>query len=863
MTMLTTRPARAQWRALLASGSLCLLVACGGGESSAPIEVAPSFLSQPLDVQTTVGNEARFTAEVQGSELKYQWQRSTDGGGTWLDVDQGTGASLVLKAVSLADHSSKFRVVISTKGGSITSSAASLSVTSALLPAAITVQPAPVQLSVGGNASLTVTATGSTLAYQWQSSADGQSWQDLAGATSAQLQVSAASLSQSGTLYRVVVGNSLGKVTSVAVALTVMAAPAIPSFATQPVALSVTAPASASFSAQALGSPAPSYQWQRSTDKGASWDDVAGAVNASFTIAATTAADSGTLYRVLARNASGSVASEAVLLSVTPAAQPVSISQQPQDLSLAAGQTASWTVLASGSPSPAYQWQLSTDGGASYANINGATQASYSLVVGAADNGRQYRVQISNSQGTVSSRAARLTVVAPQSALSGRAWTKGQLLETGDGLMPGVMAAGIDDQGRVISVFAKQDGARIALQAVRSVPGAAGAPASVSSPVILDKDWPFDWKTGVNLSVSPAGNALAGWPVVAPCTANSYSSSGKCNYWVVARFLQSSGVWEAPVVVADMPMPMFEASINDAGDIAGLANTWTRDAKGELDASTLGVIWRAAGQASFTRRAFAVADVTDIFIPRALTLANTGGFLVSGIGKQGLVQSYDVVAYRGHVRDGLGAREVIDLRGGNVPDVKAYGNALGQFALLWSQDNGSRPSTYVASLDQAGGNWSLTDLGLAPFASASAYAAALSDSGDFHLYAWGRCSQMRRHGGVWGAETPLPVGSCAGAPVFKLARNGDFLALQTTQGSAGRWLSFDAARQESVHGYSTEGQGEGFLLGLPALPKGELLLAPNGIGAYLSLNAYDVLPGPGMPNGDSRGVISLWGVSFK
>lgn len=864
MTMMNWSCSRTQLRPLLASLSLCVLVACGGGDGPAAVEVSPSFVSQPLDVQATVGGDVRFTAEAQGTELKYQWQRSNDGGTSWRDVDQASTPSLVLKGVSLNDHNSKFRVVISYKGSSITSSAANLSVVSAVLPAAITVQPAPLQLVVGASGSISVTAVGSALSYQWQSSSDGQTWQDLAGATSAQLQLSASSVAQSGTLYRVVLANDLGKLNSAAVTLTVLAAPTLPSFSAQPMAVSVTAPASASFTAQALGSPAPSYQWQRSSDKGTTWVDVDGANGATYTTAPTQLADSGTLFRVLARNTSGTVASEAVALNVTAAAEPISISQQPLDLSVMLGQTARWTVQASGSPSPTYQWQFSADGGTTYTNINGATQATYSLVASVSDSGRLYRVQIGNSQGTVSSRAARLTVAAAQSALAGRAWTKGQQLETGDGVMPGVVASGIDDQGRVMSVFAKQDGARIVLQAVRSKPGATGASPTVSAAVRIDTEaWPFDWKSGVSLSVSPGGNAIAGWAVEAPCTATTYAVSGKCNFWVVARYLDSTGSWESPVVVADMPMPTFEASINDAGDIAGVANTWTRDGTGAVEPSTLGVIWRAAGQPAFSRRAFPVADISDIFIPRGLSLASTGDFLVSGLGKQGLVQSYDVVAYRGHVRDGLGAREVVDLRGSNVTDVKAFGNARGQFALLWSQDNGTRPSTYVANLDQRGGAWSVSDLGLPPFAGTTTYGAALSDGGEFYLYAWGRCSLTRRSAGSWSEEAALPAGTCAGAPVYKLARNGDFLALQTNASSAGRWLSFDAARREVIRGYSAQPQGDGYLLGLPGLPKGELLLAPNGIGAYISLNAYDVLPSPAAPNGDSRGVSSLWGLSFK
>jgi glucose/arabinose dehydrogenase len=84
--------------------------------------------------------------------------------------------------------------------------------------------------------------------------------------------------------------------------------------------------------------------------------------------------------------------------------QPPSIITQPSNLTVAVGQTATFSVAATGSQPLTYQWQRGTT------NISGATGASYSLVAGAGDNGATFRVVVTNAFGTVTTSSATLTV---------------------------------------------------------------------------------------------------------------------------------------------------------------------------------------------------------------------------------------------------------------------------------------------------------------------------------------------------------------------------------------------------------------------------------------------------------------------
>jgi sugar lactone lactonase YvrE len=90
-----------------------------------------------------------------------------------------------------------------------------------------------------------------------------------------------------------------------------------PSITQQPADASVVAPATATFTAASTGTPAPTVQWEQSTDAGTTWTAIAGATSASFTTPATVLADSGTLFRAVFSNAAGSATSNAARLTVT------------------------------------------------------------------------------------------------------------------------------------------------------------------------------------------------------------------------------------------------------------------------------------------------------------------------------------------------------------------------------------------------------------------------------------------------------------------------------------------------------------------------------------------------------------------
>jgi Divergent InlB B-repeat domain len=86
------------------------------------------------------------------------------------------------------------------------------------------------------------------------------------------------------------------------------------------------------------------------------------------------------------------------------------VTASPNDLTRREGATATFAASASGTPSPAVQWQVSVDGGGSFTNVPGATSSTLSFTTQLADNGRRYRAVFTNSGGSATTAAAILTI---------------------------------------------------------------------------------------------------------------------------------------------------------------------------------------------------------------------------------------------------------------------------------------------------------------------------------------------------------------------------------------------------------------------------------------------------------------------
>jgi hypothetical protein len=818
-----------------------------------------------------------------GSNLAYQWQRSTDGGTGWGAIPGATAASYTLAAVDVSMNGQQFRVVVTGAGGSVTSSAVTLSVTAAVAAPAIGVQPAAQVATAGGSASFAVTASGTALAYQWQDSRDGgTTWSAIAGATAATLTLQPLTLADDGRQLRVVVSNSAGSVPSTAVTLTVNPTTAAPTITAQPPSVSVTAPQTANFTVLASGTPAPGCQWQQSANGGSTWAAIGGATSCSYTTPATSTADSGRQFRAVVSNSAGSVASAAATLTVAAAPVAPTISTQPQSASVTVPATATFTVAATGTPTPAYQWQVSTDAGVTFVNINGATTASYTTPATATgDNGRRYRVVVSNTAGTLNSGAAVLTVnAAAVSPLAGRSWRTGQLLVAGDAAIGNVKSV-IDDAGNVTVAYTKSNGTRTVRYAVRGTPNALGTAPAWSVPVALDLADDAAaaaalqyWAPSVQaVAAAPAGDVAVLWDRAVACDATSYLTTGGCVASYLSRYRAATATWEAPVPVPGL-LPGTAAngvSINDQGDLLVLGSGWVRSAGSPGYTAKDALFMRAAGEATFRQQLLQDSNVRSF----QLRMDNRGELLMAASYTQG--GPADIVVFRGNVASGLTLTPTtLDTRVAVATLILAEVGLNGQQAVVWSQDNGVRETTYAAIASSSSAAFAVADTGenlQPPSACGGCSRLFVTDTGDvliYDLYGQSRVSWSAAAG--WGSVQSINGLAALGRRVG-FSRRGDFVQL-TTSGSSGindigYTKAYDAARNVLlpdpgyVLGTATQDDFSNTYFYLYASAYPDPLVSVGGIAFQSILWGFSALPTPAQPAGRASAVNNLWGVYLK
>ena len=172
-----------------------------------------------------------------------------------------------------------------------------------------------------------------------------------------------------------------------------------PVFTNQPTSFTNLVSSNATFSVTAGGTAPLSYQWFFNTNTA-----LLNATNASLTITNLHLANAG-YYLVRVTNSAGSSNSLSALLTVW---QPPVITNQPVSFTNVAGGNATFTVLAGGVPSLAYQWKFNGT-----TTLLNATNTSLPLTNLRASQAGTYSVTITNAGGVTNSLQATLVVTNP------------------------------------------------------------------------------------------------------------------------------------------------------------------------------------------------------------------------------------------------------------------------------------------------------------------------------------------------------------------------------------------------------------------------------------------------------------------
>jgi len=206
--------------ALDASGDVFVADGDNQAISKGVFVITPQSGGQVNSQSIATGQNTTFTVGTAAPLTNYQWQVSTDAGGTWSSVANNTvnsgatTATLTITSATLGMNANRYRAQISNAAGAATSAAGTLSVFVAGAPT-ITTQPLSQAPATGGVVTLTAAASPAngnpTPTFQWQ--LDGV---DLAGATGAALTVNNMQPANTG-VYTVVVTSGVTTTSDLAV----------------------------------------------------------------------------------------------------------------------------------------------------------------------------------------------------------------------------------------------------------------------------------------------------------------------------------------------------------------------------------------------------------------------------------------------------------------------------------------------------------------------------------------------------------------------------------------------------------------------------------------------------------------------
>jgi hypothetical protein len=261
-------------------------------------------------------------------------------------------------------------------------------------------QPNSLTVNEAQSFSLNVQASGDgALSYQWAKNNI-----NILGANSASYGVASANLSDAGS-YNVTITNNGNLIISLNALVSVNKTIDPISITKQPQALNLTTGDAINLSVDVSGDGPFYYQWQKEGSL------LLGETNHTLHIIDSTEANSGT-YRVIVSNDVSETSSNFVSVIVNAATSPVTINQQPQNLTVIESETAHFHISATGGGFITYQWRKNS------VNIPNAYTDNFAINITDMDSSGDYDVIVTNSRGSRTSSSAALTILSLETPVS-------------------------------------------------------------------------------------------------------------------------------------------------------------------------------------------------------------------------------------------------------------------------------------------------------------------------------------------------------------------------------------------------------------------------------------------------------------
>ena len=300
----------------------------------------PSIGKQPQNASVKAGEQATFTVAATGTDLKYQWQINRNDGNGFADIAGADRASYTTSAVDKNCNGYKYQCVISNSAGSVTTNAATLTVTEDVTPPAVTKHI--ITATAGANGS--ISPSGEVKVTEGADQTFSIKANDGYEIASLKVDGKTVSTAASYTFKNVTEAHTI-EVTFKQKATPVQPTVKKPGISKQPQNVSVKAGEQATFTVKATGTDL-TYQWQINRNNGKGFVDITGADKASYTTGVVDMLCNGYKYQCVISNSAGSVTTNAATLTVTESTTP---SPDPVSYKILDGANSSWTENTDGS----------------------------------------------------------------------------------------------------------------------------------------------------------------------------------------------------------------------------------------------------------------------------------------------------------------------------------------------------------------------------------------------------------------------------------------------------------------------------------------------------------------------------------
>ncbi len=343
------------------------------------VQTAPTITTQPVNTTSCDFQNTGFSIAATGTGLSYQWQ--VDAGLGFVNIGPSapysgsTSTTLGISSVNSSFNGYIYRCIVTgTCTPALTSNAVTLTITNRPV---ITAAPTTQVVCEGSSTSYSVTATGTSIGYQWQMNS-GSGYTNLtnggvySGVTTATLNLASIPNSLHSVAYRCVVTGSCAPPAMTGDAM--LFVNSAPSVTNHPANADACVGGGTSYYALGVattGAAPLGYQWQVNTGTGftnlVNGAPYGGVTTNTLIITGATTTMNGYTYRCAINNSTCfAINTNAATLTINTLPAVVT---QPTDKTVCAGSNTSFGITATGT-GLSYQWQMNT--GSGYQNVSPA-----------------------------------------------------------------------------------------------------------------------------------------------------------------------------------------------------------------------------------------------------------------------------------------------------------------------------------------------------------------------------------------------------------------------------------------------------------------------------------------------------------